>query len=597
MRALAIPPLRTVPEPDSLADSVFINAEHAADQVIFAVRRGRIWEDLTAAEFAREVAAVAKGLLESGVAVGERVALMSKTRFEWTLADYAIWAVGAVTVPIYETSSAEQVQWILADSGASAILVEGRRHQELVESVRADLACLHHVWQFDDGAINWLKAAGARRGDEELAARRRSVNAHSLATIVYTSGTTGRPKGCRLTHGNLLFEVRNALPGLAGLFNSEASTLLFLPLAHIFARIIQIGSVETRTRLGYTAEVKDLLADLAEFRPTFILSVPRVFERIYNSAKQSAHAEGKGKIFDFAEDTAITYSRALDRGRVGVLLSLRHKVLDRLVYSKLRAALGGNCEAAMSGGAPLGERLGHFFRGIGLTIYEGYGLTETSAASTVNVEHALKIGTVGRPFPGVSVQIGPDGEVLLKGDHIFAGYWNNAEATSEVLTADGWFRTGDIGAMDDRGFLTITGRTQELIVTAGGVNVAPAVLEERLRAHPLVSHAIVVGDQRRFIGALVTLDAEALDAWAQGHGKPAGVSAETLRHDNALRTDIQAAVDEANQAVASTGAIKGFAILGRDFTEAAGELTPKNSIKRAVVLRTFGAEVEAIYAR
>ena len=596
VRDLAIPGLVPVADGDTLTDAVFGHAEHTPDQVLFAVRHGSAWKDVTAAAFARDVVAVAKGLLSSGVAQGDRVALMSKTRYEWTLLDYAIWVAGAVTVPIYETSSAEQVQWILADSGASAIVVESERHEELVASVRASLDDLAHVWQIDNGAIEWLSGTGSDVDDARLHARRQSVTAGDLATIVYTSGTTGRPKGCRLTHRNLLFEVRNALPGLAELFNPDGSTLLFLPLAHIFARIIQIGSLETRTLLGHTSEVQTLLADFTDFSPTFVLSVPRVFEKIYNSAKQTAHADGKGKIFDLAEDTAITYSRALDRGRVGLLLRLRHDAFDRLVYARLRSALGGQCRAAISGGAPLGARLGHFFRGIGLTIYEGYGLTETSAASTVNVEHAVKIGSVGRPFAGVAVRISDDGEVLIKGQHVFSGYWNNAEATQAVLTEDGWFYTGDLGALDDEGYLTITGRTKEVLVTASGKNVAPAVLEDRLRAHPVVSQCVVVGDRRPFIGALVTLDAEAVPAWAAGHRKSPGSSIETLAQDEDLRAEIQLAVDDANRAVSEAEAIKVFRILGRDFTEDARELTPKNSIKRSVVLRTFAADVDALYA-
>lgn len=596
MRDLAIPTLLAVPDTDTLTDSVFAHAEHDPDKVLFGVRRGAAWEDVTAAAFASEVTAVAKGLLSNGVGPGDRVALMSKTRYEWTLVDYALWTIGAVTVPIYETSSTEQVQWILDDSGAMAIVVEAQRHEDLVQSVRADLDDLAQVWQLDNGAIDWLSTTGSTIDDVQLNARRADVRAASLATIVYTSGTTGRPKGCRLTHRNLLFEVRNALPGLAGLFNSEGSTLLFLPLAHIFARIIQIGSVETKAKLGHTAEVTKLLDDFAEFAPTFVLSVPRVFEKIYNSAKQGAHADGKGKVFDIAQDTAITYSRALDRGRVGLMLKMRHRVFDQLVYAKLRRALGGRCEAAISGGAPLGARLGHFFRGIGLTVYEGYGLTETSAASTVNLEGSIKIGSVGRPFPGVSVRIAEDGEVLIKGEHVFDGYWRNPEATGDVLTPDGYFRTGDIGSLDEQGFLTITGRTKELIITASGKNVAPALLEDRLRAHPLVSQCIVVGDQRPFIGALVTLDSDSIPIWAAGHGKSPGADARSLQGDSDLRAEIQTAVDEANGAVSAAEAIKVFRILDRDFTESAGELTPKNSIKRAAVLKNFAAEVDAIYA-
>ncbi|CAN5418757.1 long-chain fatty acid--CoA ligase [soil metagenome] len=597
MRDLAIPALVAVDDAETLTDSVLAHAEQTPGHVLFGVRRGTTWEDVTAAQFGLAVTAVAKGLLASGVAQGDRVALMSKTRYEWTLADYAIWSAGAVTVPIYETSSAEQVRWILADSGASAILVESARHEELVRSVREDVEELSHVWQIDNGAIEALASTGSWVSDDELDARRRSITADTLATIVYTSGTTGRPKGCRLTHRNLLFEVRNSLPGLAGLFNAEGSTLLFLPLAHIFARIIQIGSLETRAKLGHTSEVTTLLADFGVFRPTFVLSVPRVFEKIYNSAKQSAHADGKGKLFDIAEDTAVTYSRALERGRVGSLLRLRHKVLDHLVYSRLRAALGDRCHAAISGGAPLGARLGHFFRGIGLTIFEGYGLTETSAASTVNLEQAVKIGSVGRPFPGVSIRISEDGEILIRGKHVFDGYWNNAEATRDVLTDDGWFHTGDIGVMDEQGFLTITGRTKELIVTAGGKNVAPTVLEDRLRAHPLISQCVVVGDQRPFIGALVTIDSDALPEWIKRHAKPTSADARSLAEDADLRAEIQAAVDEANRAVSDAEAIKAFRILARDFTEQAGELTPKNSIRRRVVLKNHAAEVDALYTR
>ncbi|MGI8722801.1 MAG: AMP-dependent synthetase/ligase, partial [Geodermatophilaceae bacterium] len=597
VRELAIPALVSVHPADTLTDSVFAHAQQAPGKVLFGVRRGLVWEDVTAAQFARDVEAVAKGLLASGLNHGDRVALMSKTRYEWTLVDYAIWAAGAVTVPVYETSSAEQVQWILADSGASLIVVESERHEELVQSVREDLDGLMHVWQIDNGAIESLSAAGSDVGDEQLAARRRGVSAESLATIVYTSGTTGRPKGCRLTHRNLLFEVRNALPGLAGLFNAESSTLLFLPLAHIFARIIQIGSLETQAKLGHTADVKSLLSDFAEFGPTFVLSVPRVFEKIYNAAKQGAHADGRGKIFDLAEDTAISYSRALDRGRVGLLLRLRHEAFDRLVYAKLRDALGGGCRATISGGAPLGARLGHFFRGIGLTVYEGYGLTETSATSTVNLEQAVKIGSVGRPFPGVSIRISAGGEVLVKGQHVFEGYWNNAAATRDVLTDDGWFHTGDIGAMDDQGFLTISGRRKELLVTAGGKNVAPIVLEDRLRAHPLISQCIVVGDQRPFIGALITLDADALPEWIHRNSRPADATAESVKDDKDLRAEIQTAVDEANLAVSEAEAIRVFRILGGDFTEDSGELTPKNSLKRNIILKNHAAEVDAIYAR
>jgi long-chain acyl-CoA synthetase len=431
--------------------------------------------------------------------------------------------------------------------------------------------------------------------DTEIDNRRAGLKADTTATIIYTSGTTGRPKGCELTHANILFDVNNAIPGLKTLFNAEGATLLFLPLAHVFARLIQCGAVITRARLGHTADVKNLLEDLAGFQPTFVLSVPRVFEKVYNGARQKAHAAGKGAIFDRAENTAIAYSEALDRGGAGIGLKLQHGLFDKLVYGKLRNALGGNCHSAISGGAPLGARLGHFYRGIGLTIYEGYGLTETSAAATANVQHSLKIGTVGRPIPGVSVKIAEDGEVLIKGGHVFRGYWHNEAATAEAIDADGWFHSGDLGSLDGEGFLSITGRKKELIVTAGGKNVAPAVLEDRLRAHPLVSQCMVVGDARPFIGCLVTIDPEAFPAWKEGAGKGAASVAD-LVDDPDLRAEIQKAVDEANKAVSKAEAIKVFRILPRDFTEDGGELTPSLKLKRNVVLKEYADEIAAIYS-
>jgi long-chain acyl-CoA synthetase len=527
---------------------------------------------------------------------GDRVGLMSKTRYEWTLVDYAIWAAGAVTVPIYETSSAEQVQWILGDSGAVAAVVETAAHAATAGSLHAQLPDLGTVWQLDSGAIDTLRAAGADVADRDIEDRRAATGPDHAATIIYTSGTTGRPKGCELTHRNLLFDIGNAMPGLSGLFNPDASTLLFLPLAHVFARLIQCGAVATRTRLGHTADVKNLLDDLAVFQPTFVLSVPRVFEKVYNGARQKAHAAGKGKIFDQAEHVAIAYSEALDTGGPGLALKIKHGVFDRLVYGKLRTVLGGRCTAAVSGGAPLGARLGHFFRGIGLTIYEGYGLTETSAPSTVNLQNAIKVGTVGRPLPGVSLRIADDGEVMIKGEHVFRQYWHNEAATAEAIDADRWFHSGDIGQLDSDGYLTITGRKKELIVTAGGKNVAPAVLEDRLRAHALVSQCMVVGDGQPFIGCLVTIDPEAFPAWKERAGKPAEAAVADLVDDADLRAEIQEAVDDANQAVSKAEAIKVFRILRRDFTEEGGELTPSLKLKRNVVLKEYADEIAAIYA-
>jgi long-chain acyl-CoA synthetase len=526
---------------------------------------------------------------------------MAKTRYEWTLVDFAIWTAGAVTVPIYETSSAEQVQWILGDSGAVACVVETPEHAGVLAEVRASLPTLKNTWTIDSGAVDELSAAGTGISDGDLEARRTIAQPGDLATIIYTSGTTGRPKGCELTHGNFLFEAANVISvkdadaTLAQVFTDEsAATLLFLPLAHVFARMIEVGVVMARATLGHTADVKRLLDDLATFQPTFILSVPRVFEKVYNSSEQKAEAAGKGKIFHTAAATAIAYSEALDHGGPGLGLRAKHALFDKLVYSKLRAALGGRVRWAVSGGAPLGTRLGHFYRGIGLTVLEGYGLTETTAASTVNTPGLIKIGTVGRPLPGVSIRIAEDGEVLIKGGQVFVGYYNNPQATAEALV-DGWFRSGDLGELDNDGCLRITGRKKEIIVTAGGKNVAPAVLEDRLRAHRLVSHCMVVGDAQPYIACLITLDVEALPAWAEQHGK-GSLSLGDAAEDPDVIAEIQSAVDEANKAVSRAEAIKKFKILPVDWTEDSGALTPSMKLKRAVVLKEHAAEVDALYS-
>jgi long-chain acyl-CoA synthetase len=594
VREFTVPATITVPEHATASDAVFDNARNTPELVSFSRRVDGGWQDVTARQFAAEVRGAARGLIQAGVQPGDRVGLMGKTRYEWTLLDYAIWSAGAVGVPIYETSSAEQVQWILGDSGAVAAVVETAEHEAVVDSIRPDVPALRKVWRIDADAVGTLTGLGRDLADEEVDRRRAAVTADDLATIIYTSGTTGRPKGCELTHRNLLFDVLTSADGLRTMFNDAGSTLLFLPLAHVFGRLVQCGAVVHGTRLGHTADVKNLLADLAAFRPTFVLSVPRVFEKVYNASKQKAHADGHGRIFDAAERVAVAYSEALERGRVPARLRVQHTVFDRLVYGKLRAALGGQCRAAISGGAPLGARLGHFFRGVGITIYEGYGLTETSAGACVNLENALKVGTVGRPIPGVSVRIGDDGEILLRGDNIFRGYWHNDSATAEALI-DGWFHSGDIGEIDTDGFLAITGRKKELIVTAGGKNVAPAVLEDRLRAHPLISQCMVVGDQQPFIGCLVTIDPDALPIWKQEHGKPPEATVADLREDPDLRADVQTAVDEANSAVSKAEAIKKFRILPQDFTEEGGELTPTLKLKRSVVIKEYADEVAAIY--
>ncbi|PXY33072.1 AMP-dependent synthetase/ligase [Prauserella endophytica] len=598
MREYSAPASRTVADDENASDVVWANAERFGETVSFRRQVDGSWRDVTAREFAAEALAVAKGLIKAGLKQGDRVGLMSKTRYEWTLIDFAIWAAGGVTVPIYETSSAEQVHWILSDSGAKAVFVETAEHGKTLGEVRGRLPELDHAWQIegDKPAVGELSSLGADVSDDDVHTRRRSVRADDVATIVYTSGTTGRPKGVTLTHRNLLAEVRADIAAFPQLMGAGNSLLLFLPLAHILARAIALTAFTSRATLGHTADIKDLVADLGTFRPTFVVAVPRVFEKVYNGAKLKAHSEGKGKIFDAAEATAVAYSEARDAGGAGLGLKIKHTVFDKLVYTKLRAALGGRCVAAVSGGAPLGTRLAHFFRGIGVPVFEGYGLTETSAAANVNTEDAFKVGTVGRPVAGTSVRIADDGEVLLKGDIVFGSYWNNEQATAESLE-DGWFHTGDLGELDDEGFLKITGRKKEIIVTAGGKNVAPSALEDTLKANPLISQAMVVGDQRPFIGVLVTIDEEFFPAWKSQHGKPEGASVSDLADDPDLKAAVQAAVDEANKLVSHAESIKKFTILPNDFTEAGGEITPSLKLKRNVVSKNYAAAIDSLYAK
>ncbi len=579
----------------NLAQTVVVNARQVPDKVVFSTRSGSGWQAVTATQFADDVNRLAKGLIAAGVEVGDRVALMSRTRYEWTMTDYAIWTAGGVTVPIYETSSPDQVAWILEDSGAVAVVVETATHAGAVSAVRDRLPGLRDVWQIESGALDELNRAGADVGDETLDARRASTDRTSLATIIYTSGTTGRPKGCELTHGNFKDLAENTCESLASVVRADgAATLLFLPLAHVFARFIQVLCVEATARMGHSSDIRTLLDDFASFQPTFILAVPRVFEKIYNSSEQKAAGDGKGRIFASAAATAMEWSESLDSGGPGVGLKLKHAVFDRLVYSKLRTAMGGRIQFAVSGGAPLGTRLGHFYRGIGVIVLEGYGLTETTAPSTVNVPEKVKIGTVGTPLPGVGIRIAEDGEILIQGVNVFARYRNNDTASAEALQ-DGWFHTGDIGELDDDGYLKITGRKKELLVTAGGKNVAPAVLEDRLRAHPLVSQCIVVGDQKPFIAALLTIDAEMLPAWAKNNGLPA-LTVEQARTNDVVLAELQKAVDDANTAVSKAESIRKFAVLPGDFTEENGYLTPSLKLKRNVVMKDFHDDVEALYA-
>ena len=585
-----------VPTTGNLTDDVVRNASSQPDRVAFSRRAGDGWSDVTNAQFLDEVRAVAKGLMAAGVEPGDRVGLLSRTRYEWTLFDYAIWFAGAVTVPIYETSSAEQIEWILQDAGARAVVAETPEHTARLKEVRDRVPDLHHVWSIEDNAVSVLTTLGHEIGDEALEERRTTPGPDSIATLIYTSGTTGRPKGCQLTHANFMFELSVAVDELDRLFDAEgASTLLFLPLAHVFARIIQVGCVRAGVRMGHSADIKHLLDDLGTFRPTFILAVPRVFEKVFNTASQRAVADGRGRIFNRAADVAIAWSRGVETGRTNVLVKAQHALFDRLVYSRLREALGGRCEYAVSGGAPLGDRLGHFYRGIGVNVLEGYGLTETTAALTANLPDAQKVGTVGRPLQGTTVRVADDGELLFKGGQVFAGYWHNDDATKDAVDADGWFHTGDVGEIDDEGFVRITGRKKEILVTAGGKNVAPAVLEDRLRGHLLVDQCMVVGDGRPFIGVLITLDRETLPTWAEQHGKPADVDA--LLDDPDLHAEIEAAVEDANKAVSKAESIRKFTVLPDEWTEEGGQLTPSLKLRRNVVLREYVDEVEALYSR
>ncbi|GGM46829.1 long-chain-fatty-acid--CoA ligase [Micromonospora sonchi] len=594
-------------EDASLAEQVWRNAAQDPDGVQFVrpdpdprswpVRRSGRPDALpvTCQQFRDDVLAVARGFVAAGVAHGDRVGLLSRTRYEWTLVDYALWSIGAVTVPIYDTSSMQQIGWILGDSGAVACVVETGDHAATVHGLRPDLPAVRQVWRIDAGGLIELTAQGDAVDVAEVDARRAAVTGEDMATIVYTSGTTGPPKGCVLTHRNISADVGAATEVLPQLLRPGAATVLFLPLAHAFARLIQVGMVHNRATLVHSPDLAGMLDQLRRFRPTFILAVPRVFEKMRDQARHAAEDARRGWLFTLAEQVAVRYSRALDGPRgPGVPLRLAHLFFDVAVYRRLRAALGGRCRTAIVGGAPLAERLGHFFRGAGILLLEGYGLTETSPALAVNVPTAMRIGTVGRPLPGVRIRTADNGEVLAQSQVVFAGYWNNPEATREAFTDDGWLRTGDLGRLDDDGFLHITGRTKEIMVTAAGKNLAPAPIEERIRAHPLVSQSMLVADGRPYVAALVTVDPQAWQRWQDAQGHPGGSLAQ-LRDDPRLRGAIQGAIDQANRTVSRAEQVKTFRILPRDLTEADGELTPTLKIKREVVQAHFADEIAALY--
>ena len=594
MNEITIPAIIPAAVAGNLTNLISERAHFEPERVLVSRPMGDRWQAVTAKEYEEEIKAVAKGFIAAGVGFGDRVAIMAKTRYEWTVLDFAIWYAGAVPVPIYETSSAEQVDWILTDSGAVAIVVETPALAELVQPVMP--ATCKNIWNITYNALATLTHEGKGVSDDEITKRREKLKPETLATLIYTSGTTGKPKGVQLTHGNFLAECGNVVNGASDLFlKPGGSTLLFLPVAHVFGRMVQIGSITAGLHLAHCSDLTKLPADLASFKPTFVLAVPRIFEKIYNGAEAKAEAAGKGKIFHKAAEVAIAYSRALDSKKISPLLKLQHGLFDKLVYSKIRAGLGGRVEAAISGGAPLGERLGHFYRGAGVRVLEGYGLTETTAGATLNLTSAHRVGSVGKPIPGTTIKIAEDGEVLIKGPIVMQGYWQNDAANKEVFDSNGYFKSGDLGKIDEEGYLSIVGRKKELIVTAGGKNVAPAVLEDRLRSHPLISQCMVVGDNKPFIAALITIDPDAIKPWAAANKKEGATIAE-LAKDPTLQAVIQTAVDETNKAVSRAESIRKFTILPVDFTIAGGHLTAKLSVKRHVVSQQFAREIDELFA-
>ena len=596
MNEISIPPLVPAATAGNLTNLIAERAWFEPERIIMSRPLGEGWQPVTAREVEEEIRATAKGLIASGVQIGDRVAIMARTRYEWTILDFATWFAGGVVVPIYDTSSAEQIDWILNDSHSVAIIVETPALAELVKTVQPSHT--RHMWTMTEDVLTVLREAGKHIGDDEIDRRRNALTPASLATLIYTSGTTGKPKGVQLSHANFLSECGNVVQGASELFlKPGGSTLLFLPVAHVFGRMVQSGSISAGLHMAHCSDpVGRLPMDLASFKPTFVLAVPRIFEKIYNGAEAKAEAAGKGDIFRKAAAVAIAYSEALDKKKVSPILKLKHGLFDKLVYSKIRAGMGGRVEAAISGGAPLGARLGHFYRGAGVSVLEGYGLTETTAGATLNLIGAQRVGSVGRPIPGTSVKIAEDGEVLLRGPIVMDGYWQNQAANDEVFDSERWFKSGDLGKLDEDGFLYIVGRKKELIVTAGGKNVAPAVLEDRLRAHPLVSQCMVVGDNQPFIAALVTLDPDALKAWVANNKKD-GAAIGDLVNDPDLIAVVQTAVDEANKAVSKAESIRKFTLLTTDFTIAGGHLTAKLSVKRHVVAKEFAKEIDALFAK
>jgi long-chain acyl-CoA synthetase len=591
-----VPPL-VVSEPSENITDLLVNRVKATpDLNLFAIEtKPGVWVDLTAKEFERRVIEVAKGLVAAGVQPGQAVAIMSRTRFEWALIDFAIWYAGAVSVPIYESSAPSQIEWILSDADCVALFVENDEHNSRFEEIKQGAPLCRQVWQIENGAVEALSKLGKDIDDETIESRRKSSGLYDLATIIYTSGTTGKPKGCELLHRGFVELSKNATLEISEVVNPKHSTLLFLPLAHVFARFISVLCVHGGVKVGHQPDTKNVAPAMQSFKPNFLLAVPRVFEKVYNSAEQKAEAGGKGKIFRKAAYTAIAYSKALDTKKGPSLgLKIQHGLFDKLVYKKLRAAMGGRVGYAISGGGPLGARLGHFYRAIGLTVLEGYGLTETTAPVSIGRPDRLKIGKVGLMLPGTGIKIAEDGEILLRGNNILRGYWRNPEATKAAMDGE-WFKSGDIGEIDEDGFISITGRKKELIVTAGGKNVAPAALEDPLRANPLVGQAIVVGDQRPFVSAIISLDPEMVPIWLANNGLDKNLTLAQAAKEPKVLAEIQVAVDRVNKNFSKAESIRKFTVIGQELSEESGHLTPSLKIKREVVMRDFAPAIDEIY--
>lgn len=596
MQTYDVAPVVVSDPSDNITDLLANRVKLTPNLNLFAIEtKPGVWLDLTAKEFEDKVIAVAKGLVASGIQPGQAVGIMSRTRFEWALIDFALWYAGAVPVPIYESSAPSQIEWILSDADCVALFVENDEHQNRFEEIKNSAPLCRQAWNIDGGAIDQLEKVGKEITAETIESRRKSSGLFDLATIIYTSGTTGRPKGCELLHRGFVELSKNATLEISEVVNPNHSTLLFLPLAHVFARFMSVLCVHGGVKVGHQPDTKNVAPAMQSFKPHFLLAVPRVFEKVYNSAEQKAEAGGKGKIFRKAAYTAITYSKALDTPEGPSFgLKLQHALFDKLVYKKLRAAMGGRVKYAVSGGGPLGARLGHFYRAIGLTVLEGYGLTETTAPVSIGRPNNLRIGKVGIMLPGTGIKIADDGEILLRGNNILRGYWRNPEATAAAFDGE-WFKSGDIGEIDKDGFISITGRKKELIVTAGGKNVAPAALEDPLRANPLVGQAVVIGDQRPFVAALISLDPEMLPIWLSNNGLDKEMSLAQAAKNPKVLAEIQTAVDRVNKNFSKAESIRKFTVIGQELSEESGHLTPSLKIKREVVLRDFSPAVEEIY--